>query len=69
MNSCKDIGRCRQGSNDSARCCQLRTDNSDGSSAGDEADELLDDTSLLILQGLALVAFVVSAVLYASVLL
>lgn len=29
MNSCNDIGRCRQGSNSSAHCCQLYTDKDD----------------------------------------
>lgn len=83
MNSCNDIGRCRQGSNASARCCThdchqgrdcparpapptatpLDTANSDGTSAGHAIDEFLDDTGLLIMQGMALVGFVVSSVM------
>lgn len=43
----------------------LITGNSDASSAHD-TDDLIDDTGLLMLQGIALLSFVVSAVLYAS---
>lgn len=89
MNSCNDIGRCRQGSNDSARCCThdcrqgrdcparadrvthqtatpLNTDNSDGSSAGNSIDELLDDTGRMLLRGIALLVLIVSLIVYAS---
>ena len=45
------------------RATPLNTDNSDGSSAGHAADELLDDTGLLICQGIALAMFSVSLVL------
>ena len=42
----------------------LITDNSDASSAHHGDDELLDDTGLLICQGIALVIFAVSLVMY-----
>ena len=63
--SCCTYG-CTQSADCPARACPLHTDNSDGSSAGHAEDELLDDTGLLILQGMALVGSVVSAVIYAS---
>lgn len=44
----------------------LNTENSDGTSAGHAEDELLDDTGLLLCQGLALVVFIVSIVTFAS---
>jgi hypothetical protein len=46
---------------------QMFIDNSDGSSTGHAEDELLDDTGWLLLQGLALVAFVVSVVALISI--
>jgi hypothetical protein len=42
----------------------LNTANSDGSSADHPEDELLDDTGLLICQGIALTLFAVSVVIY-----
>lgn len=42
---------------------QLITDNSDGSTA--HSEDLSDDTGLLICQGIALIVFVVSLVIYA----
>ena len=48
------------------RAMPLITENSDGSSAGNPVDELLDDTGLLICEGLALLAFIVSVLAYAS---
>jgi hypothetical protein len=57
---------CRQGRKCPARTCALITANSDGTSAGHAIDELLDDTGLLLGQGIALLVFVVSAVMYAS---
>lgn len=55
---------CRQGRDCPARLAQaaiekasatpLNTDNSDGSSAGNAIDELLDDTGLMLLQGIAM---------------
>ena len=45
----------------------LITTNSDGSNPQcDSIDEFLDDTSVLLLQGIALLGFVVSALMYAS---
>ena len=41
--------------------------NSDGRNLlGNAIDELLDDTGLMLLQGIALLCFVVSIILYAS---
>ena len=62
---------CRQGDDCPVRkaghtATALNTDNSDGSSAGHAEDELLDDTGLLLCQGLALVVFIVSIVTFAS---
>lgn len=56
----------QQGRKSPARATALDTENSDGSSAGHAADELLDDTGLLICQGLALLIFIVSALIYTS---
>ena len=45
----------------------LITANSDGSNPlCDSIDEFLDDTSVLLMQGIALLGFVVSALVYAS---
>lgn len=45
----------------------MSTDNSDGSSADSATDELLDDTGLLVCQGIALAAFAVSITFYVLV--
>ena len=63
--SCCTYG-CTQGADCPARVCPLHTGHSDASSAGQAEGEWLDDTSLRIMQGMALAGFVVSVVMYAS---
>ncbi len=60
---------CNQGADCPVRMARqtatpLNTANSDGSSADHTEDELLDDTGLLICQGIALTLFAVSVVIY-----
>ncbi|MDH6185511.1 hypothetical protein [Polaromonas sp. CG_23.6] len=62
---------CRQGDDCPVRLARLagltatprNTDNSDNS---DAIDDFLDDTGLMLLQGIALLVFIVSVILYAS---
>lgn len=62
MNRCKNFGDRRQG-----RDCPARAPATTATPTDDHsAEDLYDDTGLLLLQGLALVAFVVSMVAFIS---